>query len=172
MATKTKAHSAQPAPKAHNPLHDEFGKGVKLFEQGKRAEAAKIMESVTHKAREAGDVHLLRSAQTYITLSGEGDGAAKETKVGPEMEAQLLLNRKDPKAAIAAVDKALKTHPKEARLHYLKAMALAQQDQEEASAASLKSAIELEPSLVHVYRLEPDFEEMRGSSAFAFTQAK
>lgn len=171
MATKTKA-PAQPAPKAHNPLHDEFGKAVKLFEQGKRTEAAKHFEGLTEKAREAGEVHLLRSARTYLALCGEESGAAKESKVGPEMEAQLLLNRKDAKGAIAAVDKALKTHPKEARLHYLKAVALAQLDQEDASAASLKTALELEPSFAHVFRLEPDFEEMRGSSAFSFVQAK
>ena len=171
MATKTKA-PAQPAPKAHNPLHDEFGKAVKLFEQGKRAEAAKHFEALVEKAREAGEVHLLRSARNYLALCQEEGGASKEAKLAPELEAQLLLNRKDATGAIALLDKALKTHPKEARLHYLKAVALAQQDQEEASAASLKAALELEPSFAHVFRLEPDFEEMRGSSAFAFAQAK
>lgn len=171
MVTKSKAQPAPHTPKTPHPLHDEFGKGMKLFEQGKRAEAAKVFEAVVGKAREAGEVHLLRSAQTYLHLSSEA-GNAQEEKLSAEMEAQLELNRKDPKAAIAALDKALKNHPKEAKLHYLKAVALAQEDQEEASAASLKAALELDSSLAYVFRLEPDFEEMRGSSAFAFTHGK
>jgi tetratricopeptide (TPR) repeat protein len=171
MVTKSKAPSAQPAPKAHNPLHDEFGKGVKLFEQGKRAEAAKVMEGVAAKARETGEVHLLRSAQTYQGLCAE-EAHAKSVSLPADFEAQLELNRKDPKAAITALDKALKAQPKDAKLHYLKAVALAQLDQEEESAASLKAAVELDPSLAYVFRLEPDFEEMRGSTAFSFTHGK
>lgn len=166
MATKSKA-PAKPA----NPLHDAFGKGVKLFEGGKLADAAKAMEEILGPARAAGDVHMVRSAQTYLTLCSQ-KAEAKADPSSPEVEGQLHINRKDPKGALSVLDKAVKAHPKEARLHYLKALAHAMLDQEEPAAASLKAAVELEPGLLYTFRLEPDFEEMRGSTAFAFTQGR
>ncbi len=173
MVTKAKAKqdaAPQAAPKGAgpHPLAEEFAKAIKLMEAGKGADAAKALEGLVTKAHEQGQWHLKRSAQSYLNLAHRQTATPKETKLSPEAEAQLELNRKDPKAALATLEKALKTHPKEAKLHYLKAVALAQLEQDEPCAASLKAALELDADLTYLFRMEPDFEDMRDHPAFGF----
>lgn len=173
MVTKAKAKqdaAPQAAPKGAgpNPLAEDFAKAIKLMEAGKGTEAAKAFEALVTKAHEQGQWHLKRSAQSYLNLALRQTTAPKETKLTPEAEAQLDLNRKDPKAALTILEKALKTHPKDAKLHYLKAVALAQLEQDEPCAASLKTALELDADLTYLFRMEPDFEDMRDHPAFGF----
>ncbi|HJW34943.1 MAG TPA: hypothetical protein VJ505_16455 [Holophagaceae bacterium] len=173
MVTKAKAKqdaAPQAAPKGAgpNPLAEDFAKAIKQLEAGKGTEAAKAFEALAAKAQEQGQWHLKRSAQSYLNLALRQTSTPKEAKLTPEAEAQLDLNRKDPKAALATLEKALKAHPKEAKLHYLKAVALAQLEQDEPCAASLKAALELDADLTYLFRMEPDFEDMRDHPAFGF----
>jgi predicted Zn-dependent protease len=173
MVTKAKAKqeaAPQAAPKAAgpHPLAEEFAKAIKQLEQGKASEAAKALEGLVAKAHEQGQWHLKRSAQSYLNLALRQTTTPKETKLTAEAEAQLLLNRKDAKGALALLDKALKAQPQQAKLHYLKAVALAQLEQDEPCAASLKTALELDADLTYLFRMEPDFEDMRDHPAFGF----
>lgn len=169
MVTKAKAKTESNAKTAApHPLAEEFGKAVKQFEAGKHADAAKAFEGLIAKAQETGQWHLKRSAQGYLAICHRHTQAPKEPKRAPEVEAQMLLNAKDAEAALKVVDKALKAHPEMAKLHYLRAVALAQLDQEDPCAASLKTALELDSDLTYQFRMEPDFEDMRDHPAFGF----
>ena len=68
------------------------------------------------------------------------------------------------------VEKALKSHPTKGSLHYLRAVAFAQAENTEASAESLKKAMELDGDLVFQWHMEPDFNPIRKSPLFAFTE--
>jgi len=68
--------------------------------------------------------------------------------------------------------KALKSHPTSGSLHYLKAVAFAQAENVEASAESLKKAMELDADLVFQWHMEPDFNPIRKSPLFAFTEGR
>lgn len=169
MVTKAKAKT-EPTAKtaAPHPLAEEFAKAVKLFEAGKHAEAGKAFEALIAKAQDAGQWHLKRSALGYFAVCERHTHAPKEPKRSPEAEAQMCLNAKDAEGALKVLDKAIKTHPDVAKLHYLKAVALAQLDQEEPCAASLKAALDLDADLTFQFRMEPDFEDMRDHPAFGF----
>ena len=79
----------------------------------------------------------------------------------------MLLNHQDSKGALALLDKATKAAPTHATLHYLKAIAHAQAGEAEAAADSLNRAMLLDGDLLHVYRLEPDFDSVRNQAPFA-----
>ena len=162
---KTESHAKTAAP---HPLAEAFAKAVKLVEAGKHAEAAKAFEALVAQAQDSGQWHLKRSALGYLAICQRHVQAPKEPKRSPEAEAQMCLNAKDAEGALKVVDKALKAHPEGAKLHYLKAVALAQLDQEEACAASLKTALELDADLTYPFRMEPDFEDVRDHPAFGF----
>ncbi len=168
MVTKAKAKSESNTKTAAHPLAEEFGKAVKLFDAGKHGEAAKAFEALVAQAQEGGHWHLKRSAQGYLATCQRHTQTPKEPKRTPEVEAQMLLNGKDAEGAMKVLDKALKAHADHAKLHYLKAVALAQLDQEEPCAASLKAALDLDPDLTYQFRMEPDFEDMRDHPAFGF----
>jgi Flp pilus assembly protein TadD len=83
------------------------------------------------------------------------------------LAAQIPLNRGEADEALAVIEKGLKADGKDARLHYLKAIAYAQKEDADAAAAALKQALGLNPDLMHQYRLERDFDRVRPSAAFA-----
>lgn len=167
MAKAKSAPSAKSAaPVLPDGLGDQLAKAITLMESHKHAEAAPAFEALAKAATERGLYGLERTVRTYQQLLPAKDAKGKG-EAHPEMDIQVLLNRRDAAAAIAAADKALKAHPDRAQLHYLKAAALAQKGEAEASADSLKQALQLNADLLYTYQLEADFEPMRRQAAFA-----
>jgi tetratricopeptide (TPR) repeat protein len=146
-------------------LGDQLAKAIALVEGKKHEEAAKALEALAKAATERGLYGLERTVRTYQSLL-PAKAAKSKGDEHPEMDIQVLLNKRDP-GALAAVDKALKAHPGSAQLHYLKAAALAQKGEAEPAAEALKKALELNADMLYVYQLEPDFEPMRRQAAFA-----
>ena len=176
MATKAKN---DPAPKSTpaaaappSALADAFAKAVKLVDSGKHAEAAKALETLMQQAQAAGDWTVKRRAQVYLALAESKLHPAKAASLDPVVEIQACLNRREADEALKQVEKALKGHPAKGILHYLKAVAFAQAENAEASADSLKKALELDGDLVYLWHMEPDFNGIRKSPLFAFTEGR
>jgi len=179
MATKAKSQSAPksesvPAPQQvqSSPLAATFTKALKLVEDGKHAEAAKALDVLVKEAQTAGEWGLKRRAQVYLALAESKLHPAKLEATDPIAEIESCLNHRDSEAAIKLAEKAIKSHPTHGVLHYLKAVAHAQSDQLEASADSLKKAMELDHDLVFQWHMEPDFNAIRKSALFGFTEGR
>jgi len=177
MATKAKTETAPkstpaPAPAAPSPFAAGYAKAVKLFDSGKHAEALKAFEALVHDTQAAGDWAIKRRAQVYLNLSEAKLQSAKAVTADPIAEIQACLNRRKPEEALKLAEKALKGHPAMGSLHYLRAVAFAQTENTEASAESLKKAVELDPDFVFQWHMEPDFNPIRKSPLFAFTEGR
>ncbi len=175
MATKAKTEPAPksaPAPSqpAQSPLAAAFGKALKLVDSGKHAEAAKALEALMHEAQAAGDWSMKRRAQVYLALTDAKIYPPKVAIADPITEIQSCLNRRDTEGALKLADKALKAHPAQGSLHYLRAVAFAQSENTEAAAESLKKAMELDADFVFQWHMESDFNAIRKSPLFAFTE--
>lgn len=176
MATKAKSESAPksaPVPsQAASPLAAAFAKAVKLMDSGKHAEASKVFESLMQEAQAAGDWPLKRRAQVYREAAEAKLHTGKESALDPVTEIQACLNRRAHEEALKLAEKAIKGHPAKASLHYLKAVAHAQAENAEGSAESLKKALDLDGDLVFQWHMEPDFNPIRKSPLFAFTEGR
>ena len=175
MATKSKTEplsKSAPAPAAaqHAALATAFAKAVKLVDSGKHVEAVKALESLMQEAQAAGDWAMKRRAMVYLSLSESKVHPPKAAVADPVTEIQACLNRRETSEALKMVEKALKTHPTKGCLHYLRAVAFAQSENTEASAESLKKALELDADLVFQWHMEPDFNPIRKSPLFGFTE--
>ena len=175
MATKAKTEPASksasaPSHPAPSPLAVAFTKAVKLVESGKFPEAAKALEHLRDEAQAAGEWSMKRRAQVYLSLA--------EAKIHPPKaadavtEIQACLNRHETEEALKLSEKAIKSHPTKGALHYLRAVAFAQDENTEAAAESLKKAVELEADFVFQWHMEPDFNPIRKSPLFAFTEGR
>ena len=170
MATKAKNDATSTSPKGQQPgdaLRAQFAQALAQVDAGKLKEAAAAFEGLLAACREQGEFGLLRSARNYLAAIQKRQEKPAEAAPEPGAEAVLLLNRRDADGALAVLDKALKTHRDCASLHFLKATAHAQKGEAEASAGSLKQALELDGAFLFQYRSEPDFEVMRRSACFA-----
>lgn len=175
MATKAKSEPVPkaapvPAPAQQSPLAPAYTKALKLVETGKHAEAVKALEALIQQAQAAGDWAMKRRAQVYLSLAEAKAHPVKASATDPVSEIQACLNHRDSAEALKQVEKALKSHPAHASLHYLRSVAFAQSDNTEAAAESLKKALELDPDLVFQWHMEPDFNPIRKSPLFAFTE--
>ena len=175
MATKAKTETAHkttplPPPVASFPLAAAFAKAIKLVESGKHAEAVKALEALLQEALAAGDWAMKRRAQIYLSLSQSKLHPPKAGVTDPVSEIQACLNRRDSAEAIKLADKAIKSHPAVGSLHYLRAVAFAQSENTEAAAESLKKAMDLDADFVFQWHMEPDFNSIRKSPLFAFTE--
>lgn len=167
MAKAKSAPSAKSAaPVLPDGLGDQLAKAIMLMESHKHTEAATAFEALAKAATDRGLYGLERTVRTYQKLLPTKESKAK-AEAAPELDIQVMLNRRDPAAALTAADKAIKAHPDRAQLHYLRAAALAQKGEAEASAESLKQALQLNADLLYTYQLEADFEPMRRQAAFA-----
>jgi predicted Zn-dependent protease len=177
MATKAKTEPVPktpvaPAQQAPSPLAAAYGKAMKLVDSGKHAEAAKALESLMHEAQEAGEWSMKRRAQVYLGLCESKIHPPKTAVADPVTEIQACLNRHETEEALKLSEKALKSHPAVGSLHYLRAVAFAQNENTEAAAESLKKAMELDASFVFQWHMEPDFNPIRKSPLFAFTEGR
>lgn len=163
MATKAKTDATPAVPAAN--LEERFSKALPLLEAGKYTEAAATFEALLPEAREQGKLGLARALATSLAAAQER--LARQPEDGlPEVEAQYCLNRNDPDGAMKILEKALKDQPERAQFHYLKALALAQRSDPEASAAALGKAVELDPAMLFPFHLEPDFNDFRNQASF------
>lgn len=175
--TKAKTESAPksiPAPSqpAVPALAATFTKALKLVQTGKNPEAAKALEALAQEAQEAGDWSMKRRAQVYLSLVDSKIHPPKAAMADPITEIQACLNRGETDEAIKLSEKALKSHPTNGSLHYLRAVAFAQAENADASAESLKKAVELDGDFVFQWFMEPDFNPIRKSPLFAFTEGR
>lgn len=165
MVTKAKGKAPE---RAAHPLAAELSKALKALDAGKPVEAVKLLEGL--ESGSAHDPAFRRAVESYLAIARSKANPAKAAGHTPEEEAQFLLNRRQPAEALKALDKAIKAQPKRGMLHYLAATAHAQAGKAEAAAESLKQAMALDPSTLFLFRLEPDFAELRKSALFAFTE--
>jgi predicted Zn-dependent protease len=177
MATKAKTEpvsKSTPAPSqpAPSPLVAAFSKAMKQVEAGKHSEAAKALESLMQEAEAAGEWSMKRRAQIYLALCETKIHPAQAATLDPITEIQACLNRHETDEAIKLSEKALKGHPTKGSLHYLRAVAFAQAENTDASAESLKKAVEIDPDFVYQWHMEPDFNAIRKSPLFAFTEGR
>lgn len=176
MATKAKSTAAPrtPAPSHAQPSPHAatLAKGIKLVDTGKHDEAVKVLEPLVAEAQASGDWAIKRRAQIYLALAQSKSAPAKAAADDPIAEAQAHLNRRESEAALKLLDKLIKAHPSTATLHYLRALALAQAENAEGAAEAMKKALELDPDLVYLWHMEPDFAAMRKSPLFAFTEGR
>jgi tetratricopeptide (TPR) repeat protein len=167
MATKT-ITSETSASGSVPSVEQTFSAGLEHLNGGRLIEASTAFKYVLAQAVEQDRLGLGRTARGYLAAIDarlrEQDKAAEQT---PEMTAQLLLNQKQAEAALPGLDQALLAQPERATLHYLKAVAHAQLEQGQESADALAKAVELEPDYLFQFRLEPDFDALRHSGAFA-----
>jgi len=177
MVTKAKTEPAPksipaPAQSAASALAAAFTKALNLVQTGKHAEAAKALELLAQHAQDAGEWSMKRRAQVYLTLVDSKINPPKASVADPITEIQACLNRGETDEAIKLSEKALKTHPTKGSLHYLRAVAFAQAENADASAESLKKAVELDGDFVFQWFMEPDFNPIRKSPLFAFTEGR
>jgi tetratricopeptide (TPR) repeat protein len=175
MATKAKTEPAPksaptPARPSPSPLATAFTKALKLVGSGKHTEAAKALATLAVDAQAADNWPMKRRAQVYLALCESKLHPAKAVGVDPITEIQACLNHRHTDEAIKLSEKALKNHPTKGSLHYLRAVAFAQAENAEASAESLKKAMELDANFVFQWHMEPDFNSIRKSPLFAFTE--
>ncbi len=167
MATKTKTSETSAAP-SFAQVEKLFTEALELMAGGKLEQAAAAFTKVQEEAINQDRLNLGRTARSYLAaiqarLQAQG-GANPENA---EFSVQLLLNRKNPQAALEAVEKAIQVSPERASLHYLKALAFAQLGQGQESAEALGKAAELDSDILFQFRLEPDFDSIRHSGPFA-----
>ena len=86
-------------------------------------------------------LNLCRAARSYLAAIRARQEQGEASRPAPELAVQLLLNRRDPAAALAKVDEALAAQPDRASLVYLKALACAQQGHAQESAEALARAL-------------------------------
>ncbi|MDR1840423.1 MAG: hypothetical protein LBQ86_00650 [Holophagales bacterium] len=159
---------AKPKPakskKAEGLLESKLSMAIELISANKAAEAIPIFEAVAAEATNVGNFGVARVAGNYIAHEKHKKTAPIE--VEPLQEAVFLLNDKQPEAALDKLDIILKNENTNANAHYLKSLAFAKLQKTELAADSLKSAIGIDPALLHVYRLEPEFKLCRRSPTF------
>jgi tetratricopeptide (TPR) repeat protein len=167
MATKTKTSetsASEPMPA----LEKLFSEGLAHLDAGRLDQAAAAFTQVEAEAMSQERLNLGRTARGYLTAIQtrlqEKGAPALETA---ELSAQLLLNKKNPAAALEALDKAIAVFPDRSALHYLKALAYAQLGQGQDSADALAKAVELNGDLLFQFHLEPDFDSIRHTGPFA-----
>jgi predicted Zn-dependent protease len=169
MATKPKT-TPTPSVTAPANLVGEFAKAVKLVDTGKHADAVKLLAPLVAESDAAGAFALKRRAQVYLAIAEHHANPAKAADLSPLTEIQACLNRGETEGAIQMAEKAIKATPTQGVLHYLRAVAFAQGDNAEGAADSLRKATELDGDLVYQWHMEPDFNSVRKSPLFAFTE--
>ncbi len=165
MVTKAKGKAPE---RAAHPHAAELAKAVKLVDSGKHAEAIKPLEALASAS--AGDPAFHRCVMSYLHLAQAKAHPTKAAAQTAEEEVHTLLNNRDHAGALKVLEKAIKANPKKGLLHYLAATAYAQAGKAEPAAESLKQAMALDQSALFLFRLEPDFAELRKSPLFAFTE--
>ena len=166
MVTKTKA--LETLPSSLDPsLEQAFSEGLARFHAGEFSAAADIFGSVRARIVNQDNLGFSYVVQRYLAAIQDRlkvcNDPCNETL---EMSAQLFLNEKKSLAAMEVIDRAISESSQRAVLYYLKAIAYAQLEQDQESAAALMRALELDPNFIFLFRLESDFDSVRNTDAF------
>lgn len=164
---KAKAPTATPTPILPKALDSQLTKALGLVGSKHYAEALEIFKALVAPAKESGNIALQRTVHNYLVVCEHKTSKAPKGAASPEGDAQWLLNRKDSAGALALLEKSIKAAPTSGILHFLKATAHAQLGEAEASAEALNRSMLLNGDLLHLYRLETDFDAVRNTAPFA-----
>ncbi len=164
---KAKLPKAAPAPILPKALDSQLTKALGLVGTKHYAEAMEIFKALVGPAKEAGNIPLQRTLHNYLLVCEHKTAKTPKGAASPEGEAQWLLNKKDSTGALAMLEKSIKTAPTSGILQFLKATAHAQLGDAEASAEALNRSLLLNGDLLHLYRLETDFDTVRNMAPFA-----
>jgi hypothetical protein len=169
MAPNSKtSETAAPSPSLSAELEATFSAGLEQLNAGNLEAAAASFTSVQAQAAAAGQLNLGRAARSYLAgIQAREQERTEQARGTAELSAQVLINRKDSAAALELLDKALRATPERASLLYLKAIAHAQLEQAQEAADALALAVKGESEFLYQFRLEPDFDAVRHSAAFA-----
>jgi tetratricopeptide (TPR) repeat protein len=150
---------------AASPSEQRLQGAIDLVSSGDAKGALPVFEAIAKDAAGAGEFAVARVARNYI--AHERGKAAEPPAPEPLQEAVYLLNLAKIDEAMETIDKILKKDASNARAHYVKALVHAKAQRVEPSAESLRSAIALDSTMLHIYRLEPEFKFCRRSPLFA-----
>jgi tetratricopeptide (TPR) repeat protein len=146
-------------------LESRLNGAIELLSANKVDKALSEFEAIAAEAIAADNFAMARVAKSYIVHNQKRGVASADAD--PIHEAVFLLNDKQTDAAMEKVDKILKKEKANAQAHYLKSLVYAKTQQIELASESLKRAAEIDPDVIHIYRLEPEFKNCRKSSIFA-----
>lgn len=141
--------------------------GLVKFNAGELSAAATAFESIQARTTNKENLGLSCVAQHYLTaIQNRLKDSSHPCQETVEMSAQLLINGRDSVAALEVIDKAIQESPQRAVLYYLKATAHAQLEQDQESADALIKSVGIDPDFIFRFRLESDFDNVRGTDAF------
>ena len=148
-------------------LEERYSESLELVNSGRLDTANAALEALQTEALAQGKLGMVRSIRNYLAAIQARTKPQGELAACPELTAQISLNKGDVDGALAILDAALEHTDKDARLFYLKALALAIKEQIEDAAEALRRAIALNHDFVHQFRLERDFDSVRSTASFA-----
>ena len=157
---KAKQSSATPTPMLPKALDSQLTKALGLVGSKHYAEAMEIFKALVGPAKEAGNIALQRTLRNYLAVCEHKTAKAPKGAASPEGDVQWLLNKKDSTGALALLEKSIRPRPQRI-LQFLKATAHAQLGDAEAAAEVLNRSLLLNSDLIHLYRLETDFDAVR-----------
>ncbi|MDR2561460.1 MAG: hypothetical protein LBC63_06800 [Holophagales bacterium] len=152
-------------PREAGALEKQLSRAIEMLGAGKVDEAYQLFGTIAEEAMGSGHFGLARVARCYLVHKQNLESVPPEAD--PIQETVFLLNAKKPEAVLDRIETMAKTKNASAHAYYLKALAHASAHQLDLSAQSLKQAIEMDPALLNIYRLEPDFKACRRSPLFA-----
>lgn len=164
---KAKQPSATATPLLPKAIDSQLTKALGLVGSKHYTEALEIFKALAGPAKETGNIALQRTLRNYLVVCEQKTTKAAKAAAGPEGEAQWLLNKKDSAGALSLLEKSIKAAPTSGILHFLKATAHAQLGDAEAAAEALNRSMLLNGDLLHLYRLETDFDAVRNMAPFA-----
>ena len=144
----------------------KFEDGVTKLLDGKRAAAAKVFQSILDDP--PNDTGLVMRARQYLAATEVEDDGEPKLKTADDMyhHGVVLMNDGDFEAALEVFEKAAGKEPKDDRIAYVRAVALALSEQDEAAIEMLARAVELN-DVNRVYaRNDPDFASLADSEGF------
>ncbi len=162
MVTKAKgqAPDTKVSPDA---FEARFGAALALCSSGKVAEGKAQLEALLGETTQPDRARAIRVR--LAALNALPEVVDDPTSSDALAVATLHLNARRPEEALQILNQAREGG---ARLNYLKATAYVQLGHHEEAAGFLKQALDLDPALVYVARLEPDFKVVRSHPAFQY----
>lgn len=145
---------------------EKFEDAVTKMLDGKPAQAAKIFQSILDDP--PNDLGLVMRARQYLAATETDDGAEPKLVSADDMyhHGVVLLNDGDFSGALALFEQAAKKAPKDDRIGYVRAVALAQAGEEAAALEMLAAAIDLNDVNRIYARNDPDFAAIAAGTEF------
>jgi tetratricopeptide (TPR) repeat protein len=144
----------------------KFEAGVKKLLAGKHAAAAKDFQAVLDAG--PNDLHLMMRAQQYLAATETSDVPEPKLKTAEDMYSHgvVLMNDGDHAAALELFEQAAAKAPKDERISYVRAVALALSGEDDAALEMLSTAIEANDVNRIYARNDPDFSSLSANPDF------